>query len=446
MDKILTLAWKELYGVYRDRALLLFLIGTPLAISLILGFAFGGNSGNLTISDIPVAVVNLDEGKGGSNFGEMIASILLSEQVDVEQNQSCPIAITANSTQTQSLDEILNAERLTDPAVARAGVEEGLFVAAVIIPADFTQKISPSQDLNITTEIELETVNIEVYGSGANKISAMVVRSITEAVVTPFITGNIGVRATLQTIMENPANLVALGNADQTDFAGFGCGFMPDLGTITLERGALNDVQARTAFEQVMIGLGSAQAVFFALFTATASVRSIYEDRKSWVLQRLLSTPTPRSYVLAGKLIGSLFLVTMQILILLLALSAIASVINGSLTFLWGNNILLLILLLLAVSIAVTGVGVFVVGIAASPEQAILFGSLASLALALLGGAFGFQFGELSKVSLIFWGVDGFNTLSTGSSDIMLNLLVLFVQGAILFGVGAWFFSRRVEV
>jgi len=446
MDKILTIAWKELYTVYADRPLLLFLIGTPLAISLILGLAFGGGSGNLTISDIPVVVVNLDEGVDGNNFGATIASILLSEPIDAAQGQSCPLTVATDSAQTQSLEEVLNAQQMTDPIAARAGVEEGLFAAAVIIPANFTASISPPQNLDIVTETELETVSIEVYGSGATTISASVVRSITEAVATPFITGNIGVRATMQTILENTTNVAALASADESTFEGFGCAFMSDLGTINLQRQALDDVQARSAFEQVMIGLGSAQAVFFSLATATASVRSIYEDRKTWILQRLLSTPTPRTYILAGKLLGTLFLIILQILILLLALSVIASVSNGALTFLWGSNLLLLILLLLVLSVAVAGVGVFVVGIASSPEQATLIGSLVSFGLALLGGAFGFQFGDISKLSLIFWGVDGFNTLSTGSSDIALNLIVLLLQGIISFAVGAWFFNRRIEV
>lgn len=446
MDKILTITWKELYSTFTDKPRLFFMLGTPLAISLILGLAFGGGSGDLTIQDIPIAVVNLDEGDGTNNLGATVASILLSEPIEAPLSQSCELSETAVGDQTQSLDGILNAERLSDSSIAKESVDKGAYAVAVIIPQDFTSKISAPQGVEIINQMELETVTIDIYGSGANPVSVAVVRSITEAIVTPFVTGNITIRATMQSILDNPMNTVALARTDENAFAGFGCGFQPDLGTIVLDREALNVAQARSPFEQVLIGLGSAQAVFFSLGTATASVRSIYDDRKSWILQRLLSSPTPRVYILAGKLVGTLVVVTLQIILLMVSLSLIASISNASITFLWGTDWLALSLILFAISIAVSGIAVFVIGLAPTPEQATVFGSLATLGLALLGGAFGFQMGEIAKISLIYWGVDAFDTLSAGSADIMVNLLVLFTQGIVFFGIGVWLFNRRVQV
>ena len=108
------------------------------------------------------------------------------------------------------------------------------------------------------------------------------------------------------------------------------------------------------------------------------SIRSIYEDRKSWILQRLLSSPTPRSFIIAGKLVGTLLIVTVQILLLMISLSVIASVSNSQITFLWGSNWFALSLTLLTVSVAVAGVAIFVVGIAPTPEQAATFGSFSN--------------------------------------------------------------------
>ncbi|MEZ4727149.1 MAG: hypothetical protein R3E79_08465 [Caldilineaceae bacterium] len=108
MAKIWAIAWKELYTTLRDRNLLLIMFATPLALSTIIGLAFGGlGSDSPTIAEIPVAVVNLDQGLDvGSlisdttslttgpavtstglpagfafNVGSMIASILLSEPI-----------------------------------------------------------------------------------------------------------------------------------------------------------------------------------------------------------------------------------------------------------------------------------------------------------------------------------------------------------------------------
>ena len=64
MRKILAIAAKEIYIVFRDRNLVLLMFATPLVLSTIVGLAFGG-SGDSDVpdfADIPVAVVNHDEG------------------------------------------------------------------------------------------------------------------------------------------------------------------------------------------------------------------------------------------------------------------------------------------------------------------------------------------------------------------------------------------------
>lgn len=316
----------------------------------------------------------------------------------------------------------------------------------MIIPADFSSKVSPPRGPSLLEQRQLGKAQVEVYGSGAAAISATIVRSIAETVIQPFVTASAAIRGTVQSIFANPLNAIRFMNADESALAGFACAYNPNLGNIRLERQALDDVQARSVFEQILIRFGSAQAVFFSLFTAWTGLQSVYRDRKTWVLQRLLCSPTSRRSILAGKLLGVQWIIVLQIVLLLVFLSIIASVSNGTFTFLWGNNWLALIILLLSVSLAVSGVGVFVVGLARTPEQATLLGTMVNMGLALLGGAFGFRLGEFSKLSLIYWGVDGFESLSSGDAAIELNLLVLLVQGLILCSVGFWLFNRRVQV
>ena len=51
MNKLWTIAWKELYTRFTDRNLILIMIATPLALSTIMGLAFGGlGSGNAPVS------------------------------------------------------------------------------------------------------------------------------------------------------------------------------------------------------------------------------------------------------------------------------------------------------------------------------------------------------------------------------------------------------------
>lgn len=445
MDKILTIAQKELYITFTDKLRLLLMLGTPLMIATILGFAFGGGGGDLTISDIPVAIVNLDEGADDNiNYGTTVTAILLSEPISDEQEQTCSLIENDNTETSQSLDDYLNAEKLDSAEAARAGVDDGTYAAAVIIPANFSRALSPDA-VSLATDDTVETTRVEIYGSGASPTSATIVRSITEAVINPMVTGSTTIRASIKTYTANPLNLPKIMAADSDAFADFACGFNTSFNTISLVQQPIDGLQKRSAFESILIMIGSAQVLFFSLTIANASVLSIYTERKIGVLQRLLSSPTPRVTILTGKLLSTVLIVLIQIGILLLALSVVASLNNGSFTWLWGNPVLVLVVLVIT-ALAVSGVAVFIAGIARTPEEAQLIGLLVALGLAILGGSFGFQLDGIGKFSLIYWGVDALNTLSGGSSDIGLNLLVLAAHGIILFTIGAWLFNRRVTV
>ena len=111
-------------------------------------------------------------------------------------------------------------------------------------------------------------------------------------------------------------------------------------------------------------------------------------------------------------------------------MTGVASIVTAEPIFIWGNNIPLLILLTLVVGLSVSGLGVFVIGLASTPEQANIFGTLTALGMAMLGGAFGFQLEALQQFSIIYWGVDAYTRLSGGNTDIAINLLVLLIVGA----------------
>lgn len=457
MQKLLTFAWKQLQFVYADRGLLLFMLITPVALATIMGLAFGSSGGSFSLAEISLAVVNLDEGDGDTNYGDTIASILLSENnVNTGNNATTCSLIEANPTsdddapQQQSLDDLFNAVALSSPETAREGVNNGDYVAAVIIPADFSASLAPNIDFinppESADDIIITPVTLEIYGNGGSPISSIVVKSVTESITSQIITGSTTINATVSTILENPLNIMWMSTADDADFADFGCAFLSDINPIQMTRLPLDDVQAESDFVQIMVAMGSAQAVFFAIFTMNNSLMSIYNDKKQWILQRLLMTPTPRLIIIGGKILGAMVLVFVQVGLLLLTMTVIASLVMGEALFIWGSNIPLLLLFTLIVGLAVSGLGVFVIGLARTPEQAQIFGTLTALGMAMLGGAFGFQIPGIEQASIIYWGVDGYSKLSGGSNDIMLNMLVLVVVGGVLFTIGAWLFNRRVEI
>jgi ABC-2 type transport system permease protein len=230
-------------------------------------------------------------------------------------------------------------------------------------------------------------------------------------------------------------------------FSILGCLFAPGINPITLAQQPLDQLQEEPLFSRIIVAIGAAQAVFFALFTGVFGILSIYEERRQWTLQRLLVSPTPPMIILLGKLLGNLVVVLAQLLLLLAALSVIASVVIGSPTFVWGGNVPALLLVTLALALCVSGLGVLIVGLARTQEQVQIAGPMVNMALGVLGGSFGFSLPQaVSQLSLIYWGVDAYQKLARGQMELAPNLLVLFGQGIVLFVVGAWLFKRRMAL
>ncbi len=435
LSKIWTIAWKELYTTFTDRNLILIMIVTPLALATIIGLAFSNfinTSSDVPVSDIPLAIVNLDQGADANgttvNNGDIVVNIFLPEI----HSSNDPI------------DTLTNAEKLDDAQTARQGVDTGKYAAAIIIPADFSQKLTYSQTHSI------EPVSVEVYASPASAISGTIIRSITESIVSQIATGNITIESTIQAIIEtNPIAALRLATAGDTLQEGFAPAFNPTSNPVGIEQ---QTVTGQAATFNPLVTFGAAQAVFFMLFTAMGGAASLLEEQRDWTLQRLIVSPTPRIVILLGKLIGTFITCVVQVTVLIIALTIVGSIIAGKLEFIWGSNIILLALMILAVALAASGLGSLVASLVRTPEQGNVIGGVISMAMAVFGGAF---FGTnifppslhvLTQLSLVYWGTDAFTRLAQNQTDIGTNLVALTVMGVVLFGAGLAVFNRRLNV
>ena len=418
------------------------------------------------------------------NFGNQIAGILLSQPaagadtlggdgfdftaIGCSLLDDAEEAGAARFSTEGTLDELLNATAVADADAARAGVDSGEYAVAVIIPPGFSSRMIPrfifGEDGRLRTQPVDEAGAVEVYANNGRPISARIVNSIVSGIVNQYVRLHVASSATLETtvnaVLANldlnnldlsgidlPGSLAALQNLDSSAIEPLGCLITPGASNITVTRRPLDALQQAPSFARIIVPIGASQAVFFALFTGVFGIHSIYEERRQWTLQRLIVSPTPRIYLLVGKLLGNLVVVLLQILILLAALTLIASIVIGQPTFIWGANLAAILLVTLALALCVSGLGVFVVGLARTPEQVVLFGPMINITLAVLGGAFGFALpDQAAQFSLIYWGVDAFFKLANAQTDIVLNLVVLFAQGLVLFLLGAWLFKRRLNL
>ncbi len=474
MRKIWAITWKELFTAFTDRNRILIMIATPLALSTIVGFAFGGGGGDVPIRDIPILIVNHDEGNAlGISYGGLFASVLAGGSQEGSSPGALPACEASGEAGAAAEDEV-RLEDITDAVVfdaplaesliddgriqrpdappgttayleaaAKAAVDSGFYTAMVVIPADYSARISYVPGAHPT----LEATGIRVYGNRGGPISSGIVRSIAEGLQNQILMGNIAIAATFQELEAAHGPATVGEAAAGLDFAAaFGCAFTPTANTVRLDVQSVGGSDGGGLSTAVLVAVGSAQAMFFALFTAQFGVLSMYYERQEWTLQRLLMSPTRRSYILAGKLVGVFTTVLFQLLLLFLSLTLVGSLMRGELIFIWGSDFLRIALVVLAAGLAVSGYGMLLSGIVKTPEQGQIFGSLATMAMAVLGGAFGFAPpGAVSLLSMIYWGREAFQLLAAGSGNVGLHILVLAAQGLVMFVVGLVLFERRFD-
>jgi ABC-type transport system involved in multi-copper enzyme maturation permease subunit len=477
MRKIRTIAWKELYTQFTDRTLILIMLVTPLAISTIVGLVFGGtDEGDVPIQDIPVAVVNHDRGNDFDvNYGGLFLSLLVSEFSEGEGTGSGVTACESskgNKDQESSgvslfvltdaiafdldkANDLVEAGVVEKPevepesdlyidAVVKAAVDQGEYAAAIIVDPDFTQNLTYIPVL----QPQLEETGVTVYANSGSPISGGIIRSIAEGIVNQIATGTITIAATFSEMQDSFGPMAVAQAVSTMDMAeAFACACDPVSNVVGVKQETLQSTSQTSTSGAVLVSVGSAQAMFFALFTAQFGVLSMHEERRNWTLQRLVMSPTPRSFILAGKLIGVFTSVVFQLLMLFIALTLVGSIMQGRLALIWGSDVLAILLVLLSAALCVSGLGMLMAGIIKAPEQAQIFNSVLNIALAVLGGAFGFSLPKsISQFSLVYWGRNAFDLLAAGQSDIGLNVLVLAVQGVVMFAIGIVLFNRRFEL
>jgi len=441
LRKILNLAWYSLYVTYTDRSLILIMIATPLALATIIGSAFSGflSGGNAPIRDIPVAVVNLDQGITANgavvNNGRIFLDLLIPP--------------ASSTTEDSTLLELTDAVKMDEPDAARAAVDAGTYAAAIIIPADFSEKITYTQG-----HPSIEPAAVQVYGSSASPTYAEIIHSIAERIVNQIAAGNITIAATMNTFVQRAQSdpvfgaqfgLSVLSGGFQPDFSP---AFNPTSNPLSIEQ---QSVTGQVVGFNPLVVFGSAQAIFFMLFTAMSSANSLLEEKRDGTLQRLLASPTPRYVILAGKTIGILAKCAVQLLLLFVSLTIVGSGMSGQIEFIWGTNLLAILVVILGAALAGSGLGILVMSLVRSIEQGNVIGSVISITMGVVGGAMfnvqGIAFlRPISRLSIVYWGTDAFSKLSTGQTDIMTNVLVLVLLGAIMFAAGLIIFNRRLEV
>jgi ABC-2 type transport system permease protein len=412
MMKAITIAFKDLLITTRDRSGFALMVIAPLALTLVVAFAFGGlggGTGGTGLADIPVAVVNLDDG----SFSQILAEVFTLDD----------------------LQDLVEPVSINDAGAARAAVDADQLAAAVIIPPGFSASL-----LNINQPGEDTTSIVEVYANPTRPIGSGVIRSIVDTVLDRFMTGIASTQVTV-------AQMIASGRI-QPSQAGPVSETLGQQAAQSDLQNSLIAVRSRVEGSQntgfdFLNYMAPSMAILYLSFTMASAGRTLLAERDAGTLPRMLITPSRQASVLGGKLLGVYLTGVLQMAVVL---TAGAFLFNIS----WGEP-LAVVLLTLALVGASSGWGVAVAAISRSTSQAGGTAMAINLIFAALAGNFVARSAYpvwLQKVGFITpnaWGIEGYWNLIYGGTlaEALPGILALLAMTAILFTAAVLAFRRQ---
>ena len=399
------------------------MLAAPLALSALLGFAFGGGNGGFSIAATKVAVVNLDRAPAPSATVAPAAA-----QAAVGQT-------VVGILKSKDLRDILTATSKPTVAAARKSVDDGKDAVAVIIPADLSKAIFGTGASPGST--------IELYQNPTQTVGA----AITQSVVGQSLLAFNGARAAAvaaQSLAVAAGNGAQVGTLTQKAAQTFVHQSESGTGGLTVAQRPPDLAGGKKSKDIGVTGLVLAgMMVFFMFFGASNVARTILDEERAGTLPRLFTTPTSRQLILGGKFTSTFLTVLVQAVILVAA---------GRLFFSihWGALSAVLLLILVAAAVAAS-LGLMVISLVRTPAQAGAIGAGVYLVLALLGGNFagtaqsGTTYATVERLTPNGWLLVGWNSTlrGGGAGDILLPLLVPLAFAVVFFAIAVLRFRRR---
>ncbi len=378
----LKIAFKDVKLLLSDKKTLLTLMGTPLALTLILGLALGSMWG----SEMPPSTVlyhNEDAGEWGAILFEEVFAI-------------------------SELADKFVLEEATSHDDAKEEVRRGQATAFIHIPGDFSTKLAMGADTGLS-----------MWGDPGSSIRVQVV----EAVLLRYA-AEVSAR---RVIYETVSQFMPFIPVDRQE--------VEDILSKLQVRAVVEDGFSRengfspVAMDYYAAGMG----IMYLLFTANAGAQRFLQERHDKTLARILQSPVSRLEIICGKFMGIFFMGVCQFAVIVVA---------GALLFgvSWGNPLGVLILSL-AAACGATGIALIIASFAKTPASVDAIGSLVILSMSALGGSMFPVFSmppliqTISKITLNSWAMEGFTKLmfeAAGPASILLQAGVMAAAGLLL--------------
>lgn len=358
------------------------------------------------LSQIPVVVINQDQGEGGRELVRLFQSPALSDTL-----------ITTISTEFET---------------ARRMVDDNEMTAAILVPAGFSDSLIPDArtgEANPVTPLTL-------YANPSRPTSSGIVQSIIEHFLSELEAQVAGSQVVIAQLLGS--NRIQPQQSAQIIQSLAAKEALP----LPIQLEGLVEEQPAQEFN-ILAYMAPGMALMFLMFTVSNGGRSLLTEKSLGTLPRQLVAPLHMRQVLMGKMVGTFLTGLIQMLLLIIT-SAVLFQLS------WGDPLAVFFLVIFAVFGAI-GWGMLLTALVKTPAQAGSVGMAVLLIFGVLGGSF-FDprllpewFQVLSKITPNAWGVEGFTILAAGGSlvNILPNLLGLFVMGLVLFGISLFLFRRN---
>lgn len=321
----------------RDKKAILTLVFMPILLIGILGAAFGNmfQEEEAHIQKFKLGIVNHDEGE----LGELLEKELFEKNL-------------ATTAEVESIEHDVELLRQ---------LEEKQLSIGLILPETFSESILLGEESSVNIisipEAEIQSSIVEIVTQQFSETMGVELTGMK-------LVAEAGDRAGNPAGFEKHPAPVILGNPTELPF--------DVLKETTIEP----DQKQVGSFQYYAAGMG----VMFLLMTVVNGVGAMLEEKEQEVYRRILTTNLTYSQYLLGKLLGLLFLATIQLAIIILGTKVLFDVH-------WGESIAGIVLVGLAYVFSACGLGVLCGSLLKTEKSFSTAGMLGTQILAAAGGS-----------------------------------------------------------
>ncbi len=402
--RMLAISLKDLQQILRDKKSALFLVLMPILFTVVFGVAFSANASS--DSRLPVGWVGNDQqGLAATRLGQML-----------EQSETIRLV---------AIDE-------KDAAGVDKMVREGKLAAALIVPKAFGALAASAQAAQPTLVV--------LPNTPAGMVASSAVQSASKRVMGAIEIARISTNAAQP--VPGTSNVGALDASVRGAFVmAIDAWQQPALGA-KIESEARAETK-KPATAQGFVQASPGMMVQFAVFGLVTSAMILVLERKTKTLQRMLTTPTHRTEIIAGHLLAMFSVGFLQTAMLVLL---------GQFAF--GVNYLRepigTLLMMVALSLWAASLGLLISALCKKEEQVVLLSLIAMFLFAAFGGAWfpldiaGQAFAMIGHVMPTAWAMDGFQNIvlrGLGWTWTLLPAGMLLAYAVVFFAVAVWRFK-----